>query len=68
LDNWWRDTEIASWSSVVVGQVIIMLVSSANSIGIIFDGTAIGKSLIYNKKSKWPNTALWDSMNNLCPF
>jgi hypothetical protein len=33
-----------------------MLVSSANSIGIIFEGTAIGKSLMYNKKSKGPNT------------
>jgi hypothetical protein len=29
---------------------------SANSIGIVFDGTAIGNSLMYNKKRSGPNT------------
>jgi len=33
-----------------------MLVSSANRIGITFDGTAFGRSLMYNKKSRGPNT------------
>jgi len=56
LVNWWIDVEIAFWSSQVLGLVIIMLVSSANKIGITLYGTAIGKSLMYNKKSKGPNT------------
>jgi hypothetical protein len=34
----------------------MMLVSSANSIGIVFEATAVGKSLMYSNNSKWPNT------------
>ena len=56
LVNCWKDTEIAFWSSLILGLVIIMLVSSANSIGIALDGTAVGKSLPYIKNSKGPNT------------
>ena len=39
-----------------MGLVIIMLASSANSIGIVLVGNAVGKSLMYNKKSKGLNT------------
>ena len=56
LVNCWKDDEIVFWNSWLLGLVIIMLVSSANSIGTVLVGTAVGKSLMYNKKNKGPNT------------
>jgi hypothetical protein len=50
-------------NSVVVGLVMMMHVSSANSVGYDLLGTIFGKSLIYNRKKQRSNyRTLWHTI------
>ena len=59
LDIWSKVTLRSSWNLCLSWPVINMLVSSANNMGVALLKMALGKSLIYKRNSRGPNTDPW---------